>query len=156
LKIKTYLHILIDGNFSHIFTGGFYRYADNYTLHGDRKKPFKIIRPLGEHGTRFDEPDVKRLLYLKNFARYCRSHAIRVFFSFPPFPEREYSLNKSKIDTLVHVIGDDLGIDILTMPATTVYPETCFADTVNHLQHRCEKMRTAALIKQLRTRMAVP
>lgn len=156
LKIKTYLHVLIDDNFAHIFTGGFYRYADNYTIHGDRKKSFKIMRPLGEQGARFEEPDAKNLLYLKNFACYGRARNIRVFFSFPPFPEREYSLNKARIDSLVHVIGQDLGMVILTMPGTTVYPETCFADTVNHLQSRCERMRTAALIKQLRIHMTLP
>ncbi len=156
LKIKTYLHILIDGNITHVFTGGFYRYADNYTVHGDRRKPFKIVRPLGEQGVRFEESNTNNLLYLKHFARYGHGRKIRVFFSFPPFPENEYRLNKNHINSLVRVIGHDLGINILTMPETTVYPEACFADTVNHLQPRCEKMRTAELIEQLRTRLTAP
>ncbi len=153
LKIKTHLHVLIDGNFTHTYTGGFYRYADNYTVYGDRKKLFKIVRPLGEQGVRLEEPNTSNLLYLKHFARYGHGRKIRVFFSFPPFPGKEYRSNKARIDSLVRTIGHDLGMDILNMPETAVYPEACFADTVNHLQPSCEKMRTAMLIEQLRARM---
>jgi len=153
LKIKTYLQALKDGNLTRPSTGGYYRYRDNYTPHGDRISPFAIKRPLGESGFRFPEPETSRLVYLKNFRDYALSHGVRVFFSFPPFPIEEYRLNKKHIDSLAHVVRDRLGLDLLTMPEATVYPASCFANTVNHLQQSCENKRSGALAEQLKKRI---
>jgi hypothetical protein len=149
MKIRTYLHVLINGDFSHSCTGGFYHYTRDYNTHGDRRFPFKIVRPLGESGVRLQEPDQENLQYLKYFNIYARAHDIRVFFSFPPFPANDYILNRRQIESLSHVIGNDLGLEILTKPEATVYPESCFANTVNHLQPGCEKKRTSILLEQL-------
>jgi hypothetical protein len=153
LKIKTYIQALKDGAISRPCTGGYYRYREIYTPYGDRKSPFKTVRPLGESGFLFQEPKVSNLLYLKDFNDYARRRGIRVYFSFPPFPSGDYRVNRTHIDSLVHVIRDHLGLDILTMPEATVYPESCFANTVNHLLPHCEKNRTLALIEQLKKRI---
>ncbi|HOT43242.1 MAG TPA: hypothetical protein PLM53_01110 [Spirochaetota bacterium] len=153
LKIKTYIQALTDGAISKPCTGGYYRYRENYSPHGDRKTPFPIRRPLGESGFQFQEPKTDNLLYLKDFHDYARSRGIRVFFSFPPFPIDDYRLNRTHIDSLVHVIRDRLGIDILMMPEATVSPESCFANTVNHLLPPCEKNRTGRLAEQLNKRI---
>ncbi len=110
----------------------------------------KILHPLGETGSRFQEPKKNNLLYLKYFRTYTRTHDIRILFSFPPFLAGDYRLNNNQINSLVHVIRDDLALDILIMPEDMIYPESCFADTVNHLRPHCEKNRTMRILDQLK------
>ncbi len=149
LKIKTYLLMLIDGNATHRFTGGFYRYNKEYNECGDRIRPFKIIRPLNSRGVQFRGLEVKNLSYLKDFAKWSGLRNIRVYMAFPPFPESEYSLNKNKIDALATIISGMPGLTLLDRPTDAIFPEDCFADTVYHLQPKCERLRTARLAKQL-------
>jgi len=149
LKMKTYLHVIIDGDFAHRFTGGYYRYARDYNPFGDRKKPFKVIRPLSG-GVQCEEPDVRNLAYLISFNERARGKKIRVYFLFPPFPDREFRLCEGPITSLYNSIRENINLKILNTPIGSVYPETCFADTVNHLRPECEKNRTAALIESLR------
>lgn len=150
LKIKTYIAAFAQGDMTHHYTGGYYGYQDDYNVHGDRRFPFRIVRPLREAGARFPEPKKTRLVYLKKFLDYTRTRDIRLIFAFPPFPSGDYLANKNQINSLVRVIRDDLALDILTMPEALVYPESCFADTVNHLRPHCEKKRTSAWLEQLK------
>ncbi len=153
LKIKTYLHAAIDGNLAHRFTGGFYRYEDDYNAHGDRNFPFRITRPLNGSGARFGEPGVEDLRYLMEFSNRARRKKIRALFLFPPFPANEYLLNKKQIDSLAHLIYEIYRLETLAGPKETIFPESCFADTVNHLRPECERSRTAMVIKKLRSRI---
>jgi hypothetical protein len=149
LKIKTYLHVIIDGDVAHRFTGGYYRYARDYNSFGDRKKPFRVIRPLGG-GVQLGEPDLNNLEYLLDFNKRARGKNISVYFSFPPFPDREFLIHEGAIASLSDAIRDRFNLTILNTPLSTVYPEACFADTVNHLRPECEKKRTAIIIEHLR------
>ncbi|OHD63734.1 MAG: hypothetical protein A2176_14450 [Spirochaetes bacterium RBG_13_51_14] len=150
LKMKTYLHVLIDGALDHRFTGGFYRYPRDYNSFGDRVFPFKVIRPLNSSGVRFQDPVESNIVYLKHFHQFSRKNGIRALFAFPPFPAGDFRLNKKHIEALYRVVHETLALDILTAPEDTVYPERYFADTVYHLRPEGENLRTDTFIKRLR------
>ena len=71
LKIKTYLHAVIDCNMRHVITNGFYHYGRDYNSYGDRRFPFKVMRPLISSGILFQRPNMKNFMYLKNFCTYA-------------------------------------------------------------------------------------
>jgi hypothetical protein len=153
MKVKTYLSLILDLNFRHRFTGGYYRYARQYNKFGDRTRPFSITRPLQSGGARFESPVEGNIRYLKEFSKRSRLKGIRVFFAFPPFPEPDYRINRDHISALEIILRDDLGLGLLNSPREAVYPESCFADTVNHLTPACEELRSAALTKRLAVRL---
>lgn len=153
LKVKTYLTVILESNFRHRFTGGCYRYEDHYNAFGNRIRPFRVIRPLNAGGTRFDGPLAGNLGYLKDFNDHSRGKGIRVFFAFPPFPEPDYRLNREPISALEILLREELRLELLNSPRDVVYPESCFADSVNHLTPSCEIRRSAALIRCLRSRI---
>ena len=155
LKIKTYIQMLIDGDLRHSVTGGYYYYRNEYNTHGDRRMPFKRVRPLGERGARFQEPDRQRLRYLKDFNSHAQVRGIRVLFLFPPFPIDEYAHNKYQIESLAKVLRDDIGLEILAMPETSVFPESCFANTVNHLLPECERKRSAMVLERMKALLVI-
>lgn len=149
LKLKTYMQQLIEGKMKHRFTGGYYRYGMEYDEYGDRKRPFKILRPLNSAGVVFGGPVEKNLSYLKEFARWAERVNIQVYIAFPPFPIREYSMNKKSIETLEAFLSDAMGLTLLDRPQDAALPEDCFADTVFHLQPKCELIRTDRLVRRL-------
>jgi hypothetical protein len=148
MKLKTYLHVLIDANFLHRFTGGYYRYAKEYTRRGDRVHPFKIMRPLISAGARFQEPDRENVSYLGKFNDYARSITARVVIAYPPFPEDEYRINSKQLAMLA-AIYREMGLAIIGNPEDTVFPGDLFADTVYHLTPRGESIRSGKLFSQL-------
>ena len=149
LKIKTYLHSLINRGEGHISTGGFYRYAADYNSYGDRKFPFKLMRPLRSGGIVFQKPVMENLLYLKDFTIHAQKNNIRVSIAFPPFPEPEYRRNQQRITLLYRIIRNDLKLNLLTRPEDSVYPELYFADTVYHLNEKGENLRSQMLAEKL-------
>ncbi len=153
LKIKTYLALVLDVNFRHRFTGGYYRYASQYNEYGDRIRPFRVIRPLNSGGARFGRPTEENLRYLKGFNERSRRRGIRVIFAFPPFPEPDYRLNREQISDLEILLRDEFGLETLNSPRDVVYPESCFADTVNHLTPPCEVLRSDSLTRRLAPRL---
>lgn len=149
LKIKTYLALILDVNFRHSFTGGYYRYALQYNAFGDRIRPFRVTRPLNSAGVRFEEPNQANIIYLKEFNERARYRGIHVFFAFPPFPEPDYRLNQVQISDLEILLRKKFGLAVLNSPRDAVYPESCFADTVNHLTPPCEVLRSDSLTRRL-------
>ena len=149
LKMKTYLSILLERNFSHRVTGGFYRYGRYYTDYGDRIRPFRVTRPLNASGARFSDPSEDDLVYLKEFSDRARDNSIRVLVAFPPFPEPEYRLNRGSIASLGRLLREDLGLELLNAPEDVLFPEECFADSVNHLTPPCEEQRSVRLLRRL-------
>ncbi|MBN2157997.1 MAG: hypothetical protein JW807_01285 [Spirochaetes bacterium] len=150
LKIKTCFHTVIDCNWSHRITGGFYRYVRDYNSYGDRRSSFRVVRPLNSTGALFQKPDIAKLAYIKHFSDYARTNDILLFFSFPPFPDADYRLNKIQILELYSIIRNTFMVSILNGPEETVFPESCFADTVNHLKPECENFRTEKVLKRLK------
>ena len=148
MKIKTYLHVIIDADFSHHFTGGYYRYRKEYNSHGDRIQPFRIIRPLISAGTRFQDPVEKNIEYLRRFNLFARSKQMMVLITFPPFPAGDYRINRIPVTRLSDRFRK-MGLETTGRPEDTVFPETLFADTVYHLTPQGEAVRTRLLIEQL-------
>ncbi len=153
LKIKTYLALILDLNFRHRFTGGYYRYALQYNEFGDRIRPFRVTRPLNSGGARFGGPIEENLRYLKSFNKQARRRGIHVYFAFPPFPAPDYRLNHVQISDLEILLREEFGLEMLNSPRDAVYPESCFADTVNHLTPPCEVLRSNALARRLVVRL---
>ena len=150
LKMKSYIYNLLNLDFNKMFKSGFQRYEKDYNEFGDRTLPFKIRRPLHSSGVIMEKPVIKNLSYLKKFKIYGEKKGINLFFIFPPFPEKEYIINKKQINSLYYLIKNDFEIKTLNSPVENIYPEEYFADTVNHLQPKWEKIRTGKMILQLK------
>jgi hypothetical protein len=148
MKIKTYLHVVIDANFSHRFTGGYYRYQKEYNRYGDRVLPFRIMRPLISAGARFQDPECENFSYLMKFNDYARAKTVRVLIAYPPFPEREYEINRNQL-TLLAASYLKMGLTTIGGPEDTVFSDNLFADTVYHLTPQGESARTGLLIRHL-------
>jgi hypothetical protein len=148
MKIKTYLHVLIDADFTHHFTGGYYRYRKEYNRQGDRILPFRVIRPLISAGALFQSPVEKNIGYLSQFNHYARSQHMMVLITFPPFPAGEYWINRIPVTRLSDKFRE-MGLETIGRPEDTVFPESLFADTVYHLTPQGEAARTRLLIEHL-------
>ncbi len=153
IKIKTYLAIILESKYDRPCTGGFYRYAEQYNDSGDRIRPFKVMRPLNGSGARFGEPKTDDLAYLQRFNERAGLKGVRFILAFPPFPETDYLLNRVPIGYLEILFDEGFGIELLNEPWHTVYPEGCFADSVNHLTPECERRRSAMIIERLAPRI---
>jgi hypothetical protein len=87
---------------------------------------------------------------LNDFYQYAMKKGARVFYLFPDYPQSEYRINKNVIEQLESDIRSDLKIEVLGRPSDFVFPDTCFFDTIYHLNKKGRKIRTEKLIKVIK------
>lgn len=81
----------------------------------------------------------------------CKAVGAKLFIVFPDYPRSEYELNEMASKTLEAQIRKEISfIPIICTPETFVMDDTCFFDTVYHLNKSGREMRTDKLIALLR------
>jgi hypothetical protein len=83
---------------------------------------------------------------LNDFAKYADSNNIKLYFLFPPYPETEFLVNKEVILKYAEDLTGELKIPILNKPTDSVFPDSLFYDTINHLNKRGRDKRTNLII----------
>jgi hypothetical protein len=84
---------------------------------------------------------------INDFYDYAKSKNVRVFFLFPDIAAFEYKKNEGAIRKLKLDMEKDLKVEILNSPEDLVYPDSCFFDTVYHLNKFGREERTKKMIR---------
>ena len=87
---------------------------------------------------------------LNDFGKFCFKKNIPVYFLYPNFPKTEYKINFQAINSLKKQIDNDLKIPVLNNPEDFVLADSCFYDTIYHLNKNGRKLRTERLIALLK------
>ncbi len=87
---------------------------------------------------------------INEFCAYAKSKHVPVYYLFPNYPIDEYQNNKTAIDHLQADINRRLSAPVLNEPATFLYPDSLFFDTVYHLTASGRHQRTDKLIQLLK------
>ncbi|HQF10641.1 MAG TPA: hypothetical protein PKX62_21260, partial [Spirochaetota bacterium] len=150
MKTKSFLLKIVTLNFSHLFDIGFPGFKDEFTVNGDRNRPYMVFRPLGDSKTNFSNPDWEKLSFLNDFNDFAAKRHARVLFYFSHFPENKYKENETYIEAYYQMMKKNFKGTIINKPGDFIYPEEYFADTIYHLNEKGESVRTPEMVKMLK------
>ncbi len=150
LKLKNYIKFGSGGKMAVALKPGVPRFDDLYDANGDSRMSFAVIRPLDGKESIYPEPGPESIGHLRRIINDAEGRGARVFFSFAPFPESCFTLNRRQIGDLHAIMKKYMAASLINSPADHLYPEEYFADTVNHLQSAGEEMRSRKLVEALR------
>lgn len=86
----------------------------------------------------------------KELSKKCEEVGAKVFIIFPPYPQSEYAKNKKNIQQLEGLLKKELNfIPVLGTAEQFTLPDSCFFDTVYHLNSISREQRTALVAKLL-------
>jgi hypothetical protein len=95
--------------------------------------------------------DASILQAFHDIAARCKTVGARLYLAYPVYPESFYQLNKSAIEDLELQIKNKLDfIPTISTPEAFVMDDSCFYDTVYHLNGTGREQRTAILIAKLK------
>jgi hypothetical protein len=102
--------------------------------------------------------DRSRLVYrywegIENINKFCdfaASKNVGVFFVFPDYAISEYQRNTQSIHALESDLRKDLKAEIINSPADLVFADSCFFDTVYHLNKEGREQRTRKLVESIK------
>jgi hypothetical protein len=95
----------------------------------------------------------KSLPVLNSHYKQFQAKNVRVFLSFPPFPESYYHQKRAIIDGIYERLKIGLEIPILGTPDRYIFPDDHFFDAVYHLNVEGRWLRTTKVIEDLRQMM---
>lgn len=84
---------------------------------------------------------------INEFYRYAKSKNVNVFFLFPNYPASEYERNEKVISALELDLRQDLKVEILNTSHDLVFPDSCFFNSVYHLNKLGRSKRTNKMIE---------
>ena len=83
------------------------------------------------------------------FIKYAKSKQAKVFFVFPPLAEIQYKENFEAIEDIYIQYQKKLEAQILNKPTDSVYPDSCFYDTIYHLRSPYHTTHAIKVMKNL-------
>jgi hypothetical protein len=83
------------------------------------------------------------------FIKYAESKQAKVFFVFPPLAAIQYEKNYEAIEYLYVQYQRNLKAQILNKPTDSVYPDSCFYDTIYHLRSPYHTVHTIKVMKNI-------
>lgn len=91
----------------------------------------------------------KSIAKINEFIKFVEHKEAKVYFLFPPLAESQYKLNIKAIENLHQQYNADLKTKIINTPIDSVYPDSCFYDTIYHLRSPFHTFHTKKVIKDL-------
>jgi hypothetical protein len=88
---------------------------------------------------------------LNRFGEDVKSKGATIYFLFPNYPNSEFKKNKDAIDFYENQLVKRLNIKMINKPISFVFPDSCFFDTVYHLNNVGRKKRTDLLVQIIKT-----
>jgi hypothetical protein len=86
---------------------------------------------------------------INTFIKYAENKQAKVFFVFPPLAAIQYEKNYDAIENLYVQYQRNLKAQILNKPTDSVYPDSCFYDTIYHLRSPYHTVHTIKVMKNL-------
>lgn len=86
---------------------------------------------------------------LNKFNAWAKGIGAKVYFTFPPLPVSDYTINLAVIDHYYADLKKDLKIQLLCAPAEMIFSDDLFYDSHYHLDKVGREIRTKRLIKML-------
>lgn len=83
------------------------------------------------------------------FIKEVESKGGTVFFSFPPVAESQFLKSPEVMEDLHKQYQKHLNAKIINKPTDSVYPDSCFYDTIYHLRSPYHTLHTDKVLKQL-------
>lgn len=87
---------------------------------------------------------------INNWADYMEKKGVKVFYVFPVFAESQFKMNKEVIGKLELQLHKQLKIKIINTPEESVFPDSCFYDTIYHLKSPYHYEHTKNVTKYLK------
>ncbi|MEO6718908.1 MAG: hypothetical protein ABIN67_01040 [Ferruginibacter sp.] len=88
---------------------------------------------------------------INQFYDFARTKNVTLFFVFPDYAASEYEKNKRAIAALESDLRKNLKAEIINSPGDLVFADSCFFDTVYHLNKLGREQRTEKLIELIKT-----
>ncbi|WP_156166686.1 hypothetical protein [Pedobacter sp. BMA] len=126
------------------FSKGFNQYGDLIS-HLNNIKP-KQLNDRGGFTTHYE----REISLLNNFKKLADEKLAKVYYINPPYPISEFKKNKSLFMSYQKYLRKNLKVKILGSFYESVFPDSLFFDTVNHLDSMGRTKRTEVLISLLR------
>jgi hypothetical protein len=125
---------------------------DAFNEYGDAIGQLNLTPPgvLVDRFTMTPDDYSRWIILLNKFAKYSLEKGASVYFMFAHFPQSEYKKNKSSIKIFEKQLKEKLDIRIMNTPESLVLPDSCFFDTVYHLNRTGRAERTRRMIEILR------
>lgn len=128
----------------------FNQYGDMISHLGRRgKRPDSIFAGELPEPTEFSTRAVDELNDVSDAAR---AHGAHVYFLFPSYMDRAYTVNRRKIAALERRLSREMRIPIVGSPGDFAMPSDLFFDTRFHLNETGRALRTVRMIAMLRAR----
>jgi hypothetical protein len=105
--------------------------------------------PLNDGGILEKKDYGKSIIIINKFIRYIENKGAKVYFVFPPLAESQYKRNFETIENLYQQYQDNLKVKIINKPIESVYPDSCFYDTIYHLRSPYHTAHTKKVMQNL-------
>eukprot|EP00388_Colpodella_angusta_P001719 GDKJ01005258.1.p1 GENE.GDKJ01005258.1~~GDKJ01005258.1.p1 ORF type:complete len:311 (-),score=13.91 GDKJ01005258.1:1286-2218(-) len=86
---------------------------------------------------------------INHWADNLKKKGVRVFYIFPVFAEGQFKINEEVIGKLESQFRKQLNIKIINTPQDSVFPDSCFYDTIYHLRSPYHHRHTENVIRHL-------
>jgi hypothetical protein len=149
-ELRNYLLLSMFSNENQTDDKAYTRKAFN--RNGDVREELRLISklPLKDGGIIESKNYGKSLAKINEFIKSIEHKEAKVFFIFPPLAESQYNLNKKAIEILYQQYKSELKTEIINTPIDSVYPDSCFYDTIYHLRSPFHTLHTKRVLKDLK------
>jgi hypothetical protein len=152
-KAKTSLQNLRSGNWRRLTERGLQDYYKIYDRNGGGLIEWPIYRPLLNQDVSYPDHLEKKWGFLNDFYMYAKNNNIKVFLTFPPFPDKAFIDKKIQINAIYDSLIKNMKMPILGKPEDFIFPENNFKNSAYHLDNGGEILRTNKLIELLKNKL---
>ncbi|WP_188767948.1 hypothetical protein [Emticicia aquatilis] len=148
-ELRKYLLLKVLSNDNHIDDVAYSRKAFN--KNGNIREELRLVShlPLNDGGPIARKSYSESITKINKFVELMESKGAKVYFVFPCLAESQYKLSPEAIEDLHQQYKKSLKTKIINSPIDSVYPDSCFYDTIYHLRSPYHTVHTKKVIKDL-------
>ena len=120
----------------------------SFNEYGDNTKHLNMLRPVKLNDrSSFSYTKWEGINEINRFNEFAKHIQVNTLFLFPPYPSSEYQKNRRSIELLESDLLEFLNVELPNKSIDFVYPDSCFFDTIYHLNKKGREKRTEKLIE---------
>lgn len=148
-ELRNYLLLNVLSKDNHTDDVAYSRKAFN--KNGNIREDLRLISklPLNDGGIIERKDYTQSIAKINEFIELAESKGAKVYFIFPPLADSQYKLNSEVMDDLYQQYKTNLKTKIINSPIDSVYPDSCFYDTIYHLRSPYHTAHTKNVMKTL-------
>ncbi len=148
-ELRNYLLLTILSKNNQTDDSAYGRYSFNKNGNIKDELRLKSEFPLKDGGTLQIQSCAENIAKINKFIELIEKKGAKVYFSFPPVAESQFKQNLATIEDLHQQYKTGLKTEIINEPIDSVYPDSCFYDTIYHLRTPYHTKHTDKVMKSL-------